>query len=154
MCSIDNDIEFMGRPFFPLLLPFPDTSSETLNQYLSDLIGDTFKALEEAGCVELGGGSGAKPVSSGPGAAASSRGAAAGEDEEGRVAPTAVGRIASFYYLDHSTMAVFAGGLGPDLDVGMVLQVGDGAPGGGWCSRWGMVLQVGVDRDWAEVQRE
>jgi hypothetical protein len=44
-------------------------------------------------------------------------------DDDGLVSPTAVGRIASFYYLDHSTMAVFARGLGPDLDVGMVLQV-------------------------------
>lgn len=118
MQHIHNDIIAL----IAVLLPFPDTSSETLNQYLSDLIGDTFKALEEAGCVELGG-SGAKPVTFGTGGAAASRGAAAGEDEEGRVAPTPVGRIASFYYLDHTTMAVFARGLGPDLDVGMVLQV-------------------------------
>ena len=103
----------------PLSPPSPssasDTSSESLNQYLSDLVGDTLRTLEEAGCVELGG-SGATALA----AAASSVVAA---DDDGLVSPTAVGRIASFYYLDHSTMAVFARGLGPDLDVGMVLQV-------------------------------
>ena len=40
------------------------------------------------------------------------------------MAPTTVGRIASFYYLDHTTMDKFTRGLGPDLDVEEILQVG------------------------------
>lgn len=48
-------------------------------------------AVQDAGCVELG--------------------------EEGEVAPTAAGRIASVYYLQHTTMAVFAQRLGPDMDL-------------------------------------
>ncbi len=30
-----------------------NTSSEAVNEYLSDLVGDTLHALEEAGCVEV-----------------------------------------------------------------------------------------------------
>ena len=97
----------------PLLSPPSDTSSETLNAYLSDLVGSALRSLEEAGCVELEGSAGA----AGGGATGN------GDDGTGSVSPTAVGRIASFYYLDHSTMATFARGLGPDLDVDDVLQV-------------------------------
>jgi activating signal cointegrator complex subunit 3 len=78
-------------------------------------VGGALTSLEEAGCVVLGG---------------------AGDDDdddrdnEGRVAGTTVGRIASFYYLDHSTMATFSRGLDADMDVGDVLQVG------GWTKTW------------------
>lgn len=37
--------------------------------------------------------------------------------EEGEVATTAAGRIASVYYLQHTTMAFFAQRLGPDMDL-------------------------------------
>jgi len=37
--------------------------------------------------------------------------------EEGEVAPTGAGRIASVYYLQHTTMAIFAERLHPDMDL-------------------------------------
>lgn len=36
---------------------------------------------------------------------------------EGEVAPTGAGRIASVYYLQHTTMAIFAERLHPDMDL-------------------------------------
>ena len=72
---------------------------------MSDLVGGALGALEAAGCVTIGGGGGD------------------GDSEEDSVTPTAVGRIASFYYLDHTTLDKFTRGLGPDLDVEEILQV-------------------------------
>lgn len=77
-----------------------DTSAEGLNQYLSKLVGGALETLQEAGCVTL------EP-----------------EAEGGGVEATPAGRIASFYYLDHHTMAMFAYGLRAGMGLGDVLQV-------------------------------
>lgn len=47
-----------------------------------------------------------------------------GDDDEGAVRPTPLGRIASFYYLQHSTMAQLSGAMGPGMDFMQMLQVG------------------------------
>lgn len=52
------------------------------------------------------------------------------DEETGEVAGLAMGRIASFYYLRHQTMAVFAQQLGPGMDV----QVRTGGGTAGWGS--------------------
>ncbi|GAX76248.1 hypothetical protein CEUSTIGMA_g3692.t1 [Chlamydomonas eustigma] len=93
--------------FFRRLLQNPsyydleETTAEALNVYLTELVEGALVALEEAGCVVLGG----------------------DEGEEDLVSSTTTGRIASFYYLDHTTMAQFTNGLDADMGVPEVLQV-------------------------------
>lgn len=47
-------------------------------------------------------------------------------EETGAVQPLAMGRIASFYYMRHQTMATFAQALGPGMDVQVHRGVGVG----------------------------
>lgn len=64
--------------------------------------------------------------------------------------PLAMGRIASFYYMRHQTMATFAQALGPGMDVQVCILKwvsGLGMPGKPPCVEWlrpGMDVQVWV----------
>ena len=78
-----------------------------------NLVGGALSTLEEAGCITLGMGD-------------------YGDDaDDSSVAPTTAGRVASFYYLDCATMALFSSSLKADMGLGEVLQVrgGQGAMG-------------------------
>ncbi len=86
----------------------PDTDAASVNEYMSSLVGNALLDLQDAGCCTL------DP-----------------EAEGGAVHSTTVGRIASFYYLDHTTMKVFTHGLGPEMQFGDVLQASAGFRGAG-----------------------
>ena len=55
------------------------------------------------------------------------------DEETGAVQTLAMGRIASFYYMRHQTMATFAQALGPGMDV-QVWVTGMGGEAGRGCS--------------------
>lgn len=70
-------------------------------------VESALESLEEAGCVTLSG-----------------RDGDGGLDGEGDVvAGTTLGRIASFYYLDHHTMSQFVASMAADLEFTELLQV-------------------------------
>ncbi|KAL6761039.1 Sec63 domain-containing protein [Haematococcus lacustris] len=62
------------------------------------MVEGALTALQAAGCCSLG-------------------------EEEDSVGATALGRVASFYYLQHATMEVFSRSLQPDMQLPQVLQV-------------------------------
>lgn len=92
--------------FFRRLLQNPSyydldgTEAEDLNAFLSGMIEGVLGDLEEAGCLRLEDG-----------------------EDEGSVVPTTLGRIASFYYLHHRSMLVFARDLRPGLGFPDLLRV-------------------------------
>ncbi|MEW5302418.1 MAG: hypothetical protein WDW36_005207 [Sanguina aurantia] len=91
----------------PSYYDLADTSAENINAYVSDLVESALESLEEAGCVTLSG-----------------RDGDGGLDGEGDVvAGTTLGRIASFYYLDHHTMSQFVASMAADLEFTELLQV-------------------------------
>ena len=65
------------------------TGPEAVNALLSSLVEEAFGALEEARCVAV-------------------------DEADDSVAPLMLGRVASFYYLRHKTVALFAAHLGPE----------------------------------------
>ena len=72
-----------------------EATAEGLNVYMQKLVGDVIEQLEKAGLVV---------------------------DEGGVLESTALGKIASFYYLDYKTMAVFMHHLSPSADLIAILS--------------------------------
>ena len=62
-----------------------------------------------------------------------------GDEDEGSVQVTPLGRIASFYYLQHTTMRQLAHSMGPGMDVQQLLFVSalQGGAGGRGNGAWG-----------------
>jgi activating signal cointegrator complex subunit 3 len=77
---------------------------ELVTQHLCELIDGCLDELELSGCVQLGDGGD-------------------GDGDEDRVAPLALGHVASYYYLSHRTVRQFADELSSSTDVGGVLQL-------------------------------
>ena len=75
----------------PTYYGIDSTEPDEISALLSDTVEDSLADLEAAGCVEV--------------------------DEHGGVRALAAGRVASFYYLQHTTMGVFADRMGPDMGV-------------------------------------
>ena len=94
-------------PLAPQLPMSTETSPEALHEYMLNLVGGALSTLEEAGCITLGMGD-------------------YDDVDDSSVAPTTAGRVASFYYLDCATMALFSSSLKADMGLGEVLQVRDG----------------------------
>ncbi|KAL0275814.1 UNVERIFIED_CONTAM: hypothetical protein PYX00_003552 [Menopon gallinae] len=71
---------------------------ENVNGYLSSLVDKSFATLEESSCIEV-------------------------EEDNRTVYSTSIGRIASFYYLSHTTVRNFKDSLKNDLNIEQLLQV-------------------------------
>jgi activating signal cointegrator complex subunit 3 len=71
---------------------------EELHKFLLELVMESFRELEESQCIEL-------------------------DFDSGSVAPTFLGRIASFYYLSHKTIAMFSESLSQHVDVSRALEI-------------------------------
>jgi len=82
-----------------------DGSPEAIGGYLSDLVESTLADLENAGCVQVGGGGGWDEGEEGgeEGAAAAPLVAV----DPDAVAPLTLGRVCSYYYLKYTTVALF-----------------------------------------------
>lgn len=96
--SRQDAVDYLTWTFFirrllqnPSYYGLESTEQEDVSQFLSELVGEALGVLQEAGCLEI--------------------------DDEGAVESTANGRIASFYYLRHATMAGFTESLGPGMGV-------------------------------------
>ena len=75
-----------------------DTSEEDINNYLSELVEDSIWQLCQSGCVEVG--------------------------EDGlALEPEILGRIASYYYLDHKTLRLFSKEIVEDMNIPSLLKV-------------------------------
>eukprot|EP00803_Ostreobium_quekettii_P005866 evm.model.scf_17.6 EVM.evm.TU.scf_17.6 scf_17:76728-98390(+) len=81
----------------PSFYDLKSIEQDTVNEFLSGMVEDTLKTLETAGCVTV--------------------------HEDDTVEATTMGRISSFFYLRHSTMAVFMANLKAGMDFKQVLQV-------------------------------
>ncbi|KAK9850259.1 hypothetical protein WJX84_005584 [Apatococcus fuscideae] len=104
IASKQDAVDYLTWTFFfrrllqnPAYYDMDGTDSAAVNAYLSELVNKTLFALEDAGCLVV--------------------------DEEDQVEPQMFGQVASFYYLKHQTMAVFAKNLTAGLGVPKVLEV-------------------------------
>lgn len=70
-----------------------------INYYLTDLIETALNDLVNAHCVVIS------------------------EEDERTLMTTSFGRISSYYYLSHQTMAHFSDNLGPDLDTNNLMKI-------------------------------
>lgn len=78
-----------------------ETHAEAVSEFLTSLVEGHLAALEEDGCIELG------------------------EDEAGGdVIPTTLGRIASFYYLQHATAGHLCRKMHGSMGARELLEVG------------------------------
>ncbi|KAK9814715.1 hypothetical protein WJX72_010327 [[Myrmecia] bisecta] len=101
--SAQDAVDYFTWTFFfrrllqnPSYYDLPATSAADVNLYLSDLVEHTFAVLQDAGCMTV---------------------------DEDRCEALTMGRIASYYYLRHESMAVFARRLAPGLDTRALLPV-------------------------------
>ncbi|CAM6105785.1 unnamed protein product [Calypogeia fissa] len=85
----------------PTYYNLEDTSSATLNAYLSSLVSSTLQALEDAGCIRL--------------------------NEDDTVEPLMLGMVASQYYLNYTTVALFSSNINIDTSPETLLHVLCGA---------------------------
>ncbi|KAK9868384.1 hypothetical protein WJX84_004044 [Apatococcus fuscideae] len=104
IASKQDAVDYLTWTFFfrrllqnPAYYDMDGTDSAAVNAYLSGLVNKTLLALEDAGCLTV--------------------------DEEDQVEPQMFGQVASFYYLKHETMAVFAKNLTAGLGIPKVLEV-------------------------------
>jgi activating signal cointegrator complex subunit 3 len=98
--SKQDAVDFLTWTYFyrrltrnPAYYHLDDASDETIAGFLSDLIETTFCDLENAGCIEVD------------------------ETDSESVRPHTLGRVASYYYLKYTTVALFCAEL-HDVDVG------------------------------------
>ncbi|KAI5711773.1 hypothetical protein M8J75_003022 [Diaphorina citri] len=83
----------------PMYYNLASLDGQDYTQYLANLVDEAFTKLLDARCIEI-------------------------DDQDCRsVAPTSMGRIASYYYLSHSTMLTYQQLLKPDLNLAELLAV-------------------------------
>lgn len=82
----------------PAYYHLDDLSHEGINRFLSNLVDNTLADLEEAQCINV-------------------------DATTGEVEPLTLGRIASYYYLDYTTVMMFADSIGDGMAVPEVLVV-------------------------------
>ncbi len=99
--SKQDAVDFLTWTYFyrrltrnPAYYHLDDGSMEAVGGYLSDLVESTLADLENAGCVEVG-----------------------SEADQDAVAPLTLGRVASYYYLKYTSVALFNAEL-HDVDEG------------------------------------
>ncbi|KAK9846320.1 hypothetical protein WJX81_001437 [Elliptochloris bilobata] len=104
IASTQDAMDYLTWTFFyrrllqnPTYYDLQGTGAEDVSAFLSRMVESTLAALQESGCVAL--------------------------QEDQQVEALTVGRVASFYYLKHQTMAGFTRGLQPDMAVADVLDV-------------------------------
>ncbi|KAK9785880.1 hypothetical protein WJX73_006814 [Symbiochloris irregularis] len=107
--SIQDAVTYFTWTFYyrrllvnPSYYDLPGTSPEELSVFLSALVASTLSSLQGAGCVIV-------------------------EEEDQTVETTPMGKIASLYYLKHSTMAGFSRGLRAGMTPAEVLGLVVGA---------------------------
>eukprot|EP00899_Mesostigma_viride_P021111 jgi/Mesvir1/29000/Mv17769-RA.1 len=105
--TVQDAMDYLTWTFFfrrllmnPSYYDLQGTSAPEVDDYLSTLVRDTLDKLEEAGCV-----------------------ACDDAEEGGAVEALSLGRIASFYYLQYTTAALFGSNLGANADVATLLAV-------------------------------
>jgi activating signal cointegrator complex subunit 3 len=82
----------------PSFYGLEDVSEEGINMYLSELVEDSVWQLSQSGCVTIG--------------------------EDGlSLEPDTLGRIASYYYLDHKTLRLFSREMREGMNIPELLQV-------------------------------
>ncbi|PRW32956.1 activating signal cointegrator 1 complex subunit 3 isoform B [Chlorella sorokiniana] len=103
--SQQDAVDYLTWTFFirrllqnPSYYDLESTDAEAVSAYLSAMVQGVLAELQDAGCLEV-------------------------DEETGAVQSLAMGRIASFYYMRHQTMATFAQALGPGMDVQSLLPV-------------------------------
>lgn len=89
ICSKQDAVEYLTWTYFfrrllqnPAYYGLEQLEPTDVNRYLTSLIRDSLSVLENASCIEV-------------------------EEEGGRVQPTSLGRIASYYYLSYRTLQLF-----------------------------------------------
>eukprot|EP01047_Picozoa_sp_COSAG01_P036816 COSAG01_NODE_2892_length_6906_cov_7.041134_2_plen_487_part_00 len=82
----------------PAYYHLDDLTHEGINRFLSNLIDNTLADLEEAQCIEI-------------------------DEMTGDVEALTLGRISSYYYLDYSTVMMFADAIGDEMSIPEVLTV-------------------------------
>jgi activating signal cointegrator complex subunit 3 len=82
----------------PAYYHLEDLSHDGINLFLSNLVDNTLADLEEAQCVLI-------------------------DDMTGSLEPLTLGRIASYYYLDYSTVMMFANSIGDEMSIPQVLAI-------------------------------
>mmetsp|Transcript_18077 Transcript_18077/g.27114 ORF Transcript_18077/g.27114 Transcript_18077/m.27114 type:complete len:1635 (+) Transcript_18077:2-4906(+) len=113
--SLQDAVDYMTWTFlFRRLLVNPsyyglqDTSAEAINKFLIDLLTGVLTDLEEAGCIGFG------------------------EDEDtttnasslmSTIEPLTLGFVASYYYLDYTTVTHFQESLGPKCELNEILTI-------------------------------
>ncbi|KAL4422681.1 hypothetical protein ABPG75_008878 [Micractinium tetrahymenae] len=107
--SRQDAVDYLTWTFFirrllqnPSYYDLESTEQEAVSAYLSAMAEGVLAQLQDAGCLEV-------------------------DEETGAVQCLTMGRIASFYYMRHQTMATFAQQLGPGMDVRALLPVLCGA---------------------------
>eukprot|EP00850_Spirogloea_muscicola_P003370 SM000013S26539 [mRNA] locus=s13:882491:898189:- [translate_table: standard] len=85
----------------PSYYDLDETTSESINLYLSSLIGGSLQDLEDAGCVRV--------------------------NEDHTVDALYLGRVASLYYLHYTTLALFSSSMHADNTPQQLLQILSGA---------------------------
>ncbi|XP_024368754.1 DExH-box ATP-dependent RNA helicase DExH14 isoform X1 [Physcomitrium patens] len=85
----------------PSFYDLGDTTSASINAYLSGLVNSTLQALEDGGCLRV--------------------------NEDDTVEPLVMGSIASQYYLHYTTVALFSANIRADTSLEALLQVLSGA---------------------------
>ncbi|GAB4820015.1 hypothetical protein N2152v2_007061 [Parachlorella kessleri] len=102
--SKQDAVDYLTWTFFirrllqnPSYYDLESTDHEAVSSYLSGMVEATLAQLEDAGCLEM--------------------------HEDGSIESGTLGRIASYYYMRHQTMATFAQHVGPGMDVQGLLRV-------------------------------
>lgn len=105
ICSKQDAIDYLTWTFFfrrllqnPAYYGLEQLEPTDVNHYLTSLIHRSLSVLEAASCLEI-------------------------EDEGGRVAPTSLGRIASYYYLSYHTLQLFRDRLGHETKLEDLLSI-------------------------------
>ncbi|GBG84220.1 hypothetical protein CBR_g38192 [Chara braunii] len=89
---------FWKKVMNPTYYKLEGTTQDTINLYLSSLVNDAFQALEDAGCIAV-------------------------NEEVNTVEPLTPGKVASLYYLNYTTMALFTANINDETSVEGLLHV-------------------------------
>nr|CAH0109762.1 unnamed protein product [Daphnia galeata] len=105
ICSKQDAIDYLTWTYFfrrllqnPAYYGLEQLEPTDVNHYLTSLIHRSLSVLEAASCLEI-------------------------DEEGGRVVPTSLGRIASYYYLSYHTLQLFRDRLGPETKLEDLLSL-------------------------------